>query len=569
MANNEISHLPFHVFSPLPNLFNLQLTNNHLTELRVGSFNETLRNLWYLYADFNQIDGIESEVLDELQRINWLMLDGNICTQRNFLDVPNNLPQVRDELSQCINNFRSDSIRCDYFGGNDGEEYFCMLELHNPDGNEFERIEGDHLPGLTDNDVVFANAFYQNSRIIPSVICQQFPNLVSMVVSSSQIEVILTEAFSFCFNLEQLFINQNRIQTVWPFAFANSPRLRILDLANNEISFIHQSSFRNTSIELLELAFNHLTTYNQVWCDDISETITYLDLSFNRIATLPDSTFTDLLRLETLNLVSNPDIENIPGNAFTGLTQLTTLGLSRTNIRELIPSWFTDLGNLNTLYLQNNHIQVLPQSIFANLTNVQDLFLYGNQIREINRNSWSSGLANLRRIYLGDNRINFFDQQFLIDAVNLEYLLLSNNLCIDEDFLNVQQSYWRLFEELRQCTDNFYSEPWLSCNYIEDQNGYTCQVSIQNPRGLNFDAIEGEHVADRNFDDVTDLFGLYQNTMIIPPIICESFTNLREIFLWWSNLEVIDEETLGGCVNLVELNLQFNWISEIPDFTFR
>lgn len=544
------------------------LSGNQLTELRVGSFNQSLRNVYALYADYNQINGIEEQVLDELQTNLLLILSGNICTQGTFFDIPNNLPQAKTELSGCISNFRRDTIRCDYYGGTQGEEYFCILELHNPDGIEFESIEGEHQTGLTNNDVVFANAFYQNSRIIPSQICRQFPNLSSMMVVASQVEVIFTEAFQFCTNLEQVSITQNRIQLVWPLSFGSSPRLRTLDLSNNEISFIHQSAFRNTSIEQLQLSFNRLPTYNQVWCDDIKETITYLDLSFNQIVNLPNATFSDLQQLTTLMLASNP-ISNIPGDAFNGLTRLTDLGLSRTNIREMNVNWFTSLNALTDLYMIHNEIRVLPPAVFQPLNSLTRLSIYGNQIREVNRNSWGTGLANLEAIYLSDNMINFFDQQFLMDASSLDFLLLSGNLCVNEDFFNVQRTMWRVYEELRTCSDNFNLDPWLSCNYAADPTSYVCTMSVQNPRGVNFDLIEGNHVAGRNASDVTDVFGFYQNTMTIPPVVCETFTNLRSIYLWYSNVEEINEDSLRACVNLVELNLQFNWIREVPDFTFR
>lgn len=544
------------------------LTGNQISELRVGSFNESLRNLFYLYADHNRINSIESAVLDELQSISWLFLSENICANSNFFDVSNNLANVRNELSGCINNFRNDIIRCDYFGGNEWEQYFCLLELHNPDGIDFQTIEGDHQSGLTNNDVVLANAFYQNSRTIPSVICRQFPNLESMMIVSSGVEVIFTESFEHCRNLEQLFINQNRLQTIWPFSFQNSPRLRILDLAYNEISFMHQSTFRGTAIEHLELSFNRLPTYNPVWTADISSTVTYLDLSFNQITTLPDAAFSNLTALNNLQLSSNP-LTSIPSNAFTGLNRLTSLALSRANIRDINPEWFSSLSSLESLFMQNNQIQVLPPTVFAAALNLRDLFLYGNQIRELNRNSFGNGLTNLHTIYLGDNLLNFFDQQFLIDADNLEYLLLSGNLCIDEDYLNVQRLYWIIFEELRQCTDNFHMDPWISCNYVEGVNSYTCQMSIHNPRGLNFDEIDGSHVGSNTANNVTDLIGFYQNTATIPPVLCDTFRNLRSIYFWYSNLEELSEDSLRNCENLVELNLQFNWIRTIPEFTFR
>jgi Leucine-rich repeat (LRR) protein len=321
--------------------------------------------------------------------------------------------------------------------------------------------------------------------------------------------------------------------------------LRVLELGWNEISRIENGAFRGTSLEMLDLYNNWLTEFTPGIFEGATS-LEYLDMSFNRLTWLPPNAFSSLTNLRDLILSSNPIEGNIHPTTFRGLTNLVSLGLSRTRTRVLSPAWFTDLTNLQELYLNNNIL------------------------REINSTDIAPILSTIRSLYMGYNYITMMDQLLLMDEVtpNLEYLVLSGNLCVDDDFLNVQTSRWRIFEALMTCSNNFYEAPWLSCNYATSDDSYTCQVNILNPRGFNFDQIEGEHLAGRNASDVTALVGVYQNTRIIPPVVCQTFTNLRSIMMWYSGVEELTADSLRDCRNLEVLDLQLNSIWRIEPSSF-
>lgn len=546
LYNNRLTSLPFGIFSPLTNLQALHLSTNFLTELRASSFGTSLRNVWYFYAMANQIDGIQNEIIDELQSAQWLMLSENNCIDRIFIDVPNNREMVRSALSGCISSFRQPSISCQYFGGDVDTEYFCIMELHNPDGAAFESIGGQHVSGQTDNDVISANAFYQNTRTIPAVICRQFPNLQRMMITGSGIEEILPESLQNCGNLQELFVHVNKIRTIGADTFVNVPALRVLEVGYNEISRIDAGAFRGTSLEMLDLYNNWISDFTPGIFDGVTSSLTYLDMSFNRLRAIPENAFSSITSLLHLTLGSNPIEGNLPPSALRGLTNLLSLSLSRTSTRVLNSEWFTDLRSLQELYLNNNLIREFDSEVFAPI------------------------MPTIRALYLNYNLVNLIDQVFLMDdsTPNLEYLLLRGNLCVDEDFLNVQTSRWRIFEALMTCTNNFYEEPWLSCNYAANPESYVCQISIHNPRGLSFDQIDGQHVEGRNASEVSDIVGFYQNTMLIPPIVCQTFTNLRAIRMWNSGIEELRADSLRECRNLELLDLQLNWIWRIEPSAF-
>ena len=115
-------------------------------------------------------------------------------------------------------------LRCNYVGGSDGASYECLLSISNPNGIEFDEVEGTHLTGLSNEDVELVNAYSGNSRIIPSVICRQFPNVYHLTVMSINVEELTPAAFAECRNLVDVFLVFNQITSVPANTFAHSPR---------------------------------------------------------------------------------------------------------------------------------------------------------------------------------------------------------------------------------------------------------------------------------------------------------------------------------------------------------
>lgn len=65
-----------------------------------------------------------------------------------------------------------------------GPEYFCILTINNPNGEEIQAIGGPHVEGRTNADVTYVYRTSGVSTIIPSVICSQFPNTRNLDLTS-------------------------------------------------------------------------------------------------------------------------------------------------------------------------------------------------------------------------------------------------------------------------------------------------------------------------------------------------------------------------------------------------
>lgn len=107
-------------------------------------------------------------------------------------------------------------------------------------------------------------------------------------------------------------------------------------------------------------------------------------------------------------------------------------------------------------------------------------------------------------------------------------------------------------------------EVFIRCSFY----GTTCNLLINNPQGIEFSGIEGNHTGGITNNDILFVTGIYQVTRNIPSIICESFPNLQEIFLELSNVEVLTTASFSACQNIEILFLGMNAISVIPDGIF-
>jgi Leucine-rich repeat (LRR) protein len=196
-----------------------------------------------------------------------------------------------------------------------GTDYVCHMSVRNPLGNQFSAIEGDHLSGRGNADVRILDIVSSNTRNVPEIICQQFPQVTRMLIYDDFVETINQQAFAACANLELLHLGRNLITIVPVNTFANSPRLRELYLGTNLIRTIHPTSFTGTVIDHLDLSDNFLGTVNSLWFQPITQTLRSLDLLAARITNIPVQAFSNLTGLTALYLNMN-SLTGLDGKKF-------------------------------------------------------------------------------------------------------------------------------------------------------------------------------------------------------------------------------------------------------------
>jgi Leucine-rich repeat (LRR) protein len=205
-------------------------------------------------------------------------------------------------------------ISCEYEDTTDfGDEvkqktYSCKLFINNPDGfDHFERI-----PGKIDDEV---NAIERSSgvtTIIPSILCDQFKNLIILSLSERGIEKLTENPLKNCKILGALYLSKNKIKEIHGNVFAENFELR------------------------------------------------FLDLSENGIKKLPTGIFQHQSKLEWLTLEDN-EFEELQADIFKPLTGLAYFYLSGCGIKEVKSEWFESTKKLYYLDLSRNEIEELPR----------------------------------------------------------------------------------------------------------------------------------------------------------------------------------------------------------------
>lgn len=106
LDNNDISKLHDEIFHPLGGLKYLHLDRNQITIIPSTMFIKSHSNLNKIFLNENRIKEISPYAFDELAALRYLMLTGNGCVDRDFVNnkVARNVG-IKFELRRCIKNF--------------------------------------------------------------------------------------------------------------------------------------------------------------------------------------------------------------------------------------------------------------------------------------------------------------------------------------------------------------------------------------------------------------------------------------------------------------------------------
>lgn len=295
-------------------------------------------------------------------------------------------------------------LNCDFII-RDGN-YSCELKIYNPSGqNNFQRINGSHLNGKTDDDVLTINVKLESFTInAPSIICETFKNVRQFFFRQIGLQRIDENSFKACKALTHLFIEMN------------------------SIAEIHENAFKDNS------------------------ELNLLYLGYNRLSKLPENVFMSQQKLTTLYLEDN-EFSDFPDKLFHPLQSLRMLTLERNQISVIKSEWFEKLASLEYLYLFANKIEELPVNVFSSLLKITGLYLFYNNLSVIHSNSFSFH-PELGDVYLYDNQIKAIDERF-IDNTGVKLINLERNLCADKSIRDPTVSREAMRAVLKTCFENY------------------------------------------------------------------------------------------------------------------
>jgi Leucine-rich repeat (LRR) protein len=164
LNGNNLFELPAYLFNNLTSLSYLYIYNNNIRDIDLASFGPSVSSVDTIFAQNNQIMGIDPAFLEEASSLNILYLSGNNCSAENFYDVQQTRANVSIALDQCFSNFAAEFLTCEYYETAFGD-YACRLNISNPIGRDaFTVVPGVHLPGRTNADVAEIDFMNQNTR---------------------------------------------------------------------------------------------------------------------------------------------------------------------------------------------------------------------------------------------------------------------------------------------------------------------------------------------------------------------------------------------------------------------
>lgn len=447
-------------------------------------------------------------ILDGGSQLSSLLFINNLCTRANIFDVRGDLAATRAALSNCTSNFELEpTLSCTYDRMITGRIYWCQLTAVNPAGlDNFERVGGNHLPGGNDDAVMYISAQNQNTRVIPSVICQQFQSLQILDMINNQLDEITDQTFRGCAFLTELMILRNNIRRIPNRAFSSARNLHTLFLDANRIEFIERAAFEGTRIELLDLTMNEIHRFEREVFLPIASTLRILRLNDNKLEMLPPNAFHGLDNLIDLELNHN-HFFSLPTGVFNPLVNLQILQLANCGLERLQPTLFSGLNNLVDLELGLNDLDFLPDGVF-DLPNLRLLGLVQNNFRTLDAAVFGRSLNTLEFIDASINRIRSVDPDIINRSARLLDLDLAFNDCVDRRFIDVPQFRNEILDSLETCVRSF-NNVTISCNFsVEGETIYECQLTIDNTNDRQrFERVEGQHTEERNDNWVTHVRG--------------------------------------------------------------
>lgn len=239
----------------------------------------------------------------------------------------------------------------------------------------------------------------------------------------------------------------------------------------------HLESQSDADVEALEAFFEHTLNIPQIICQQFSN-LRFLMMELCGISILSEESFVNCQNLETLSLGFNEiyhlpaklflnagnlklaaftlnKIEEISSNSLSG-APIEILELSFNNLQNFETFFLTEIHEtLREIYLVQNFIENLHENIFHGFSSLSIIDIGFNALKYISSTSFGDSLENLNIFFADHNSLDAIDQQFFENSVNLNELYLINNLCVNENFTEIDNNRDLVAESLEKCFVNY------------------------------------------------------------------------------------------------------------------
>ncbi|XP_072378062.1 uncharacterized protein [Diabrotica undecimpunctata] len=422
-------------------------------------------------------------------------------------------------------------------------------------------------------------------------ICTGIPKLKHLDLSSNRIINLSQISILNCSYLSTYNISKNFINDIPPETFQGQVPIETLDISENNLLFINESTFRNLKrvLKTINVRNNNISTVGSKSFDDF-DYLRIIDLSDNKIQNIEQYAFSNLKNIDIINLSNNAiellesytfnniSVENIDlqGNpihyirekAFSNLKYLESLNLSNSAIAILENDVFFNLPAIRTIDLSNNYIDLLSNYTFRNLP-VRYIFLNGNKIEYISQNAFHN-LNNLIEVNMKNNNIQGIEKYsfHLVDVDTLLLNSISSPIVLDNTF----KIKILVIQLTGTVGEQFISSVFLKNLTIIDSHiellKNNCFIDLPLLTSLNFINTTIDVSEDNIFSGLTSLTYLeasqiFQNKTLLKDYTFKDMRNLEVLNISNSALDTIENNAFAGLLKLKELNLKGNKLSAV------
>ena len=373
LSKNNMTKLEPGALNVATHLLHIDLSGNQLSNVD-GSF-DGLRQLSRLDLRQNRLTAVTSDTLSGLSNLRYLRLDHNDIASvdsRAFVTLDRLMYLVlRSNPLGALSRFHFSSEMLSYIDLSD-----CDLErfpVGLPGSVRYLQLRHNRLQALSRQDLIDVAA-----------------ELNILVLDENQLERVDNDAFQTTANLQQLWLNGNRLRAI-PRSLPVT--LQRLFIDNNQLESLTIEDFPpppsgTWQLNTLSAMSNNISFVSGDALANLSQ-LTSLDLAANQIRKLYGDTFAGNRKLRMFTLSKNP-LEVFGARCMQGLDDLQTLSLAYIPTTEisLADDAFGDrLPSLRKLDMTNSPglVEALMKSDMglSALSSVQDLVLLGSELESL------------------------------------------------------------------------------------------------------------------------------------------------------------------------------------------
>lgn len=468
LSLNNIYILPDNIFCSIVNLMYLNISYNHLNDIRVLHFSDILTPK---SMDDTNIEDSASNTTTQSPvhtikgctfNLRTLDLSGN-----QIPVMPNNGFSLLKFLEQLF--ISSNNINIVGEGALNGLERLQLLDMSR---NKIVQLPENLFKNCSLSIRIIS--FHKNSISALSLgLFKNLTHLISLDLSHNQLSDIWmnNNTFSGLIRLVMFNLSYNRINNLDETLFQDMYTLQVLSLEHNIIEVLQPNIFKPLSnLHTLHLSYNKLKRVDAHSLNGLF-VMNWINFSHNEIEALHPQALRNCTGLQDF-FISYNKLKYVP-EVLRGMHTLQTVDLEENLIEDIRPTDLEGMSNLYGLILSGNQLKHIGNKFFPSLPSLRILSLSGNKITNIEEGAFSK-LPKIEAIKLEDNLLTSMTD-FFTEITSLLYLNLSNNGISHFDYADIPPSLLWLDIKRNQVREigNYYdlnSELQIQTLYISHNN---------------------------------------------------------------------------------------------------